>query len=46
MVVPCCAGLVYLVREALRKSGQTIELKLVQVDPTGRVEANPGRQAA
>ena len=37
MTVPCCGGLVHLVREALRKSGKSIPLRLVQVDPTGEV---------
>ncbi|MEW6263791.1 MAG: 4Fe-4S binding protein [Thermodesulfobacteriota bacterium] len=37
MVVPCCFGLVHLVREALRDSGKSIPLRLVKVDPQGEI---------
>ena len=37
MVVPCCAGLVQMVGEALRAAGQVIPLKAVKVDMTGQV---------
>ena len=46
MTVPCCGGLVHLVREALRKSGKSIPLRLVRVDPTGTVVRDEHEQAA
>jgi NAD-dependent dihydropyrimidine dehydrogenase PreA subunit len=37
MTVPCCFGLVHLVRQAVRKSGRAVPLRLVQIEPTGEV---------
>ncbi|MEW5722171.1 MAG: ferredoxin [Thermodesulfobacteriota bacterium] len=37
MTVPCCFGLVHLVKQALKKSGRSIPLRLVKVDPSGVV---------
>jgi Pyruvate/2-oxoacid:ferredoxin oxidoreductase delta subunit len=46
MTVPCCGGLVHLVREALAKSGKSIPLRLVRVDPTGEVVRDERELAA
>lgn len=37
MTVPCCFGLVHLVRQALKRSGKSIPLRLVKLDVTGDV---------
>lgn len=37
MTVPCCYGLVHLVRQALKKSGKSIPLKLAKVELTGEI---------
>lgn len=37
MTVPCCAGLVFLVKQALARSGKSIPLDLIKIDPTGEV---------
>ena len=37
MEVPCCHGLVHIAREALKKAGKGIPLKLVKVGIKGEV---------
>ncbi|MFH1137982.1 MAG: 4Fe-4S binding protein [Pseudomonadota bacterium] len=37
MTVPCCFGLVHLIKEAVGKSGRAVPVGLVKVDPEGRV---------
>ena len=46
MTVPCCFGLVHLIKEAVKKSGAAIPVNLVKVDPEGRVVENVQMQAA
>lgn len=46
MTVPCCAGLVHLVRNALKKSGKSIPLQLVQVSPEGDIALETKDNAA
>jgi ferredoxin len=46
MTVPCCGGLVHLIRQALKHSGVDIPLTLVNVDPTGFVVREESVKAA
>lgn len=46
MTVPCCFGLIHLVRRALEKSGQSIPLRLVKVDIDGRIVEDSEVRAA
>lgn len=46
MTVPCCFGLIHLVRQALEKSGQSIPLRLVKVDVDGQIVEETAEQAA
>jgi len=46
MTVPCCFGLVHLVRQALKKSGKSIPLRLVKVDVNGDIVEEFVEQAA
>ena len=46
MTVPCCGGLVHMVRQALAKSGRPIPLRIIRVDPTGQVVQEEEVQAA
>ena len=46
MTVPCCFGLVHLVRQAIKRSGREIPLRLVQVDPGGEITQDECEQAA
>ena len=46
MTVPCCFGLVHLVKQSLAQSGKNIPLRLVQIEPDGSVAAETTEQAA
>ena len=46
MTVPCCFGLVHLVKSAIAKSGVDVPLRLVKVDPSGQVVEDIYSQAA
>ncbi|MCP4627567.1 MAG: 4Fe-4S ferredoxin [bacterium] len=46
MTVPCCTGLVHLVKQALNKSGKSIPLHLVQVSPEGDIALETKENAA
>ena len=46
MTVPCCFGLVHLVKSALKDSGQAIDLRLIKVDPQGQVVEDECLKAA
>ena len=46
MTVPCCFGLVHLVKSAIAKSGQDVPLRLVKVDPSGEIVEDVYSQAA
>jgi Pyruvate/2-oxoacid:ferredoxin oxidoreductase delta subunit len=46
MTVPCCFGLVHLVKSAIAKSGKDVPLRLVKVDPSGEVVEDVYSQAA
>ena len=46
MTLPCCTGLVHLVKGALHKSGRSIPLHLVQVSPEGNVALEARENAA
>lgn len=37
MTVPCCFGLVHLVKQAIAKSGESIPLRLIKIDPSGTI---------
>lgn len=37
MTVPCCSGLMKIIRDALDKTGRKIPLRVVHLDPTGQV---------
>ncbi|MBU2550105.1 MAG: 4Fe-4S binding protein [Proteobacteria bacterium] len=46
MTVPCCFGLVHLIREAIKESGRSIPLRLVKVDVNGEVIEETVEKAA
>jgi len=46
MTVPCCSGLVHLVRTAVKNSGRAIPLRLIQVDPNGEIVDETREKAA
>ena len=46
MTVPCCGGLIHLVRKAVEKSGRPIPIRALQVDVTGEIVAEQDVQAA
>jgi len=46
LTVPCCFGLVHLIRQALKKSGKSIPLRLVKVDVNGDIVEESVEQAA
>ena len=46
MTVPCCFGLVHLIRQALEQSGRSIPLRLVKVDVNGEIVEETLEKAA